>query len=239
MTCQATSETANAQFTLVDAGAGRTALRSSNGKYVRYSASDNKLYADATTLESNEQFTLNRLNRSVAIQGPNSLYVSQNANDPVLCSKSVLAGWEYFLMTSLSTTQGPPAIPLGVAISDGTVSWKSMLGATHYSVQRRTSSGGRFRPSLPVFLPPLSPIPPTSGATNSYRIISHAGTYTSQPSAEVGFVYSPLPTGWIQQDIGSVGLAGSTTYLDTTFTLKGSGADIEELPMGAILFPKF
>ena len=229
LTCQATSETANAQFTLVDAGAGRTALRSSNGKYVRYSASDNRLYADATTLASNEQFTLNRLNRSVAIQGPNSLFLTQNANDPVLCSKSIISGWEYFLMTSLSTTQGPPAIPLGVAISDGTVSWKSMLGATHYSVQRRTSSGESLFQTIATDISATSftDPSPTSGATNSYRIISHAGTYTSQPSAEVGFVYSPLPTGWIQQDIGSVGLAGSTTYLDTTFTLKGSGADIE------------
>ena len=228
LTCEATSETANAQFTLVDAGAGRTALRASNGKYVRYSASD-KLYADATTLGSNEQFTLNRLNRSVAIQGPNSLFLTQNANDPVLCSKSILAGWEYFMVTTLSATQGPPAIPLGVAISGGTVSWKSMLGATHYSVQRRTSSGGSSFQTIATDISATSftDPSPTSGATNSYRIISHAGTYTSQPSAELGFVYSPLPTGWIQQDIGSVGLAGSTTYLDTTFTLKGSGADIE------------
>jgi len=229
LTCQATSETANAQFTLVDAGGGRTAFRASNGKYVRYSSSDNKLYADATKLGSNEQFTLNRLNRSVAIQGPNSLFLTQNANDPVLCSKSIISGWEYFLMTSLSTTQGPPAIPLGVAISDGTVSWKSMLGTTHYSVQRRTSSGESSFQTIATDISATSftDPSPTSGATNSYRIISHAGTYTSQPSAEVGFVYSPLPTGWIQQDIGSVGLAGSTTYLDTTFTLKGSGADIE------------
>jgi regulation of enolase protein 1 (concanavalin A-like superfamily) len=155
--------------------------------------------------------------------------LTQNANDPVLCSKSIISGWEYFLMTSLSTTQGPPAIPLGVAISDGTVSWKSMLGTTHYSVQRRTSSGESSFQTIATDISATSftDPSPTSGATNSYRIISHAGTYTSQPSAEVGFVYSPLPTGWIQQDIGSVGLAGSTTYLDTTFTLKGSGADIE------------
>ena len=229
LTCEAPSETDNTRFTLVDAGAGRTALRASNGKYVRYSASDTNLYADATTLGSNEQFTLNRLNRSVAIQGPNSLFLTQNANDPVLCSKSILAGWEYFMVTTLSATQGPPAIPLGVAISGGTVSWKSMLGATHYSVQRRTSSGGSSFQTIATDISATSftDPSPTSGATNSYRIISHAGTYTSQPSAEVGFVYSPLPTGWIQQDIGSVGLAGSTTYLDTTFTLKGSGADIE------------
>jgi regulation of enolase protein 1 (concanavalin A-like superfamily) len=229
LTCESTSEADNTRFTLVDAGGGRTALRSTNGKYVRYSASDNKLYADADSLGTDEQFTLNRLNRSVAIQAPNSLFVSQNANDPVLCSKSILAGWEYFMVTTLSATQGPPAIPLGVAISGGTVSWKSMLSATHYSVQRRTSSGGSSFQTIATDISATSftDPSPTSGATNSYRIISHAGTYTSQPSAEVGFVYSPLPTGWIQQDIGSVGLAGSTTYLDTTFTLKGSGADIE------------
>jgi regulation of enolase protein 1 (concanavalin A-like superfamily) len=104
-----------------------------------------------------------------------------------------------------------------------------MLSATHYSVQRRTSSGGSSFQTIATDISATSftDPSPTSGATNSYRIISHAGTYTSQPSAEVGFAYSPLPTGWIQQDIGSVGLAGSTTYLDTTFTVKGSGADIE------------
>jgi regulation of enolase protein 1 (concanavalin A-like superfamily) len=234
LTCEATSETANAQFTLVDAGAGRTALRASNGKFIRYSASDNKLYADATTLGSNEQFNLNRLNRSVAIQAPNSLFVSQNANDPVLCSKSIISGWEYFLMTSLSTTQGPPAIPLGVAISDGTVSWKSMLGTTHYSVQRRTSSGGSSFQTIATDISATSftDPSPTSGATNSYRIISHAGTYASQPSAEVGFVFSGLPAGWNQQDIGTVGLAGTTTFSGSAITLQGSGADIWETADG-------
>jgi regulation of enolase protein 1 (concanavalin A-like superfamily) len=233
LTCEATSETANAQFTLVDAGAGRTAFRASNGKYVRYSASDNKLYADATNLGSDEQFTLNHLNRSVAIQGPNSLFLTQNANDPVLCSKSIISGWEYFLMSSLSTTQGAPATPLGVAISNGTISWKSMAGATRYSVQRRTSSGGAFETiatdiSATSFTDPSH----TSGATNSYRIISYAGTYASQPSAEVGFVFSGLPTGWNQQDIGSVGLAGTTTFSGSTITLQGSGADIWETADG-------
>jgi regulation of enolase protein 1 (concanavalin A-like superfamily) len=234
LTCEATSETANAQFTLVDAGAGCTALRASNGKYVRYSASDNKLYADATTLGSDEQFSLNRLNRSVAIRGPNSLFLTQNANDPVLCSKSILAGWEYFMVTTLSATQGPPAIPLGVAISGGTVSWKSMLSATHYSVQRRTSSGGSSFQTIATDISATSftDPSPTSGATNSYRIISHAGTYTSQPSAEVGFVFSGLPAGWNQQDIGTVGLAGTTTFSGSAITLQGSGADIWETADG-------
>jgi regulation of enolase protein 1 (concanavalin A-like superfamily) len=218
---------------LVDAGDGRTALLAGNGQYVRYSASDNKLYADATSLGADEQFRLNKLNRSVAIQAPNSLFVSQNANDPVLCDKSVLAGWEYFLMTSLSTTRGAPAAPLGVSLVDGTIFWKAMFGATHYSVQRRTSSSGPFQTiATDLTSTSFTDPSPVNGATNTYRVLSHAGTYDSPPSAEVGFLAAALPADWTGRDIGSVGVPGSATFLDGTFTLKGSGADIWETADG-------
>ena len=233
LTCEAISETDNTRFTLVDAGDGRTALLAGNGQYVRYSASDNKLYADATSLGADEQFRLNTLNRSVAIQAPNSLFVSQNANDPVLCEKSVLAGWEYFLMTSLSTTRGAPAAPLGVSLVDGTIFWKAMFGATHYSVQRRTSSSGPFQTiATDLTSTSFTDPSPVNGATNTYRVLSHAGTYDSPPSAEVGFLAAALPADWTGRDIGSVGVPGSATFLDGTFTLKGSGADIWETADG-------
>ena len=35
-----------------------------------------------------------------------------------------------------------------------------------------------------------------------------------------------LPTPWVSQDIGNVGLAGSTGYVNGTFSLSGAGADI-------------
>lgn len=233
LTCEATSETDNTQFTLVDAGAGRTALLAGNGKYVRYSEADKKLYADADSLGPDEQFTLNRLNRSVAIQAPNSLYVSQNADNPVLCDKSVIAGWEYFLMTSLSTTQGPPAAPLGVSVNNGTISWRTMLGATHYSVERRTSSGDSFQTIATDLAGASFTDPsPVSGATNTYRVISHAGTYTSPPSAEVDLLSVALPAGWTGQDIGSVGVPGRAAFLNGSFALQGSGADIWETADG-------
>jgi regulation of enolase protein 1 (concanavalin A-like superfamily) len=233
LTCEATSETDNTRFTLVDAGNGRTALLTGNGQYVRYSASDKKLYADAASVGADEQFRLNQLNRSVAIQAPNSLFVSQNANNPVLCDKSVLAGWEYFLMTPLSTTRGAPAAPLGVSMNNGTISWRTMLGATHYSVERRTSSSGSFQAIATDLTGTSFTDPaPVNGATNTYRVLSHAGTYDSPPSAEVGFLAAALPAGWTGRDIGSVGVPGSATFLDGTFTLKGSGADIWETADG-------
>lgn len=233
LTCEATSETDNTRFTLVDAGAGRTALLAGHGKYVRYSAADKMLYADADSLGPDEQFTLNRLNRSVAIQAPNSLYVSQNADDPVLCDKSVIAGWEYFLMTSLSTTQGAPAAPLGVSLNDGAISWRSMLGATHYSIERRTSSGGSFQTiATDIADTSFTDPSPVNGATNTYRVISHAGTYASSPSAENAFLSAALPADWTGQDIGSVGVPGSAAFLNGTFALQGSGADIWETADG-------
>jgi regulation of enolase protein 1 (concanavalin A-like superfamily) len=100
-------------------------------------------------------------------------------------------------------------------------------------VQRRTSSGGSFETiAADISATSFTDPSPASGVTNSYRIISHAGTYASQPSAEVGFVFSGLPTGWNQQDIGSVGLVGTSAFLGTTFTLQGSGADIWETTDG-------
>ena len=229
LTCEAGSDTDNAQFTLIDAGAGRTALLAGNGKYVRYSADDDKLYADATSLVPEAQFKFNRLNRSVAIRAPNSLYVSQNGDAPVLCNKSVLAGWEYFLMTTLSTTRGAPAVPTGVGLAEGTISWNAMVGATHYSVERRTSAQGPFE-VIATDLPDTSFTDPSpvNGVTNTYRVVAHAGNYTSAPSSEVGFLSAALPAGWTGRDIGIVGVPGSAAFLDGTFTLQGSGADIWE-----------
>jgi uncharacterized repeat protein (TIGR02543 family) len=50
-------------------------------------------------------------------------------------------------------------------------------------------------------------------------------TATSVP-VTVTVTSSTLPTPWLGQDIGSVGVAGSSGYLNGTFTVTGSGSDI-------------
>ena len=233
LTCQAISETDQARFTLVDAGDGRTALLASNGRYVRYSASDNRLYADSDTIGLNQEFTLNQLNRSVAIKGANARYFSQNGNNPVVCDRTILASWEYFLMTTLSTTQGAPAAPRGVTYANGVVSWKSMVGALRYSVQRSTGIGASFVTIASDLVGTSFSDPnPVADVSNRYRVISHAGTFASAPSSQVSSGPTEptpdpdLPLGDSHQDIGSVGIAGSVTTSNGTYTLKGSGADV-------------
>jgi len=220
LTCSAASETTNTRFTLIDAGNGRTALLASNGRYVRYSAADNKLYADATTVGPNEEFLLNRLNRSVAIQAANSLYVSQNANEAVRSDRSILAGWEYFVVKTLATTQGPPATPLGVALLDGTISWKAMAGATNYTVERRTSTGSTFQ-TIATDISDTSFTDPSLGigALVSYRVISHAGTYNSAPSVEVG----SLPPDLTLPLITGITVTGSQIHLQFSEAMLTTG----------------
>jgi tripartite motif-containing protein 71 len=53
-----------------------------------------------------------------------------------------------------------------------------------------------------------------------------AGNVSSSRSATVIISGAALPTPWLTQDIGSVGLAGSASYANGVFTLKGAGADI-------------
>jgi len=36
----------------------------------------------------------------------------------------------------------------------------------------------------------------------------------------------PLPSGWLDQDVGSVGLAGTASYSNGTFTINAAGAGI-------------
>ena len=50
----------------------------------------------------------------------------------------------------------------------------------------------------------------------------------STTSTPIGITVGSLPSPWLTRDLGSVGVAGSASYANGTFTVKGSGADIED-----------
>jgi hypothetical protein len=81
-----------------------------------------------------------------------------------------------------------------------------------------------------------------SASTSPYGVTWNnvpAGTYSltaqitdslgkSATSAPVGITVASLPAPWAAQDIGNVGITGSTSFAGGTFTVKGSGIDIED-----------
>ena len=58
--------------------------------------------------------------------------------------------------------------------------------------------------------------------TGTSGSLSHTATVTLVVNAATG----GLPTGWTDQDIGSVSIAGSASYSNGTFTVTGSGSSI-------------
>ena len=63
---------------------------------------------------------------------------------------------------------------------------------------------------------------PTS-ATSGSLIVSVAPSMNDSNPVDLTITSSPLPTGWLDQDIGIVGATGSATYGSGTFTANGSG----------------
>ena len=61
-----------------------------------------------------------------------------------------------------------------------------------------------------------------SGASSGVFSVTVNGT----PATSSSFTITPLPPGWTDGDVGSVGVAGSATYANGTFTVEGAGSEI-------------
>ena len=62
-----------------------------------------------------------------------------------------------------------------------------------------------------------------SGATSGPLAVLVAPSMNASNPVAFTVTSQPLPAGWLNQDVGQVGVAGSATYLNGTFTVKGSG----------------
>ncbi len=70
--------------------------------------------------------------------------------------------------------------------------------------------------------------PVTVSSTATLQAIAYESGMVDSPvsSATYTITITGLPNGWTDSDIGSPSLAGSATFSNNTFTIKGSGADI-------------
>ncbi len=66
-----------------------------------------------------------------------------------------------------------------------------------------------------------------SGATSGPLIVSVAPGMDDSNSVKFTVTSAPLPTGWLDQDIGEVGVVGNATYTSGVFTVKGGGCGVE------------
>jgi hypothetical protein len=65
-----------------------------------------------------------------------------------------------------------------------------------------------------------------AGATSGPLVVSVAPSMNDSNPVIFTVTSQPLPNTWLDQDVGSVGLAGSASYTSGTFTVNGAGAGI-------------
>jgi hypothetical protein len=65
-----------------------------------------------------------------------------------------------------------------------------------------------------------------SGATSGPLVVSVAPSMNDSNPVIFTVTSQPLPNTWLDQDVGSVGVAGSASYTSGTFTVNGGGAGI-------------
>ncbi|MFZ0641082.1 MAG: IPT/TIG domain-containing protein [Candidatus Acidiferrales bacterium] len=65
-----------------------------------------------------------------------------------------------------------------------------------------------------------------SGATSGYLAVSVAPSMNDSNPVDFTVTASPLPTGWLDQDVGNVGVAGNASYASGVFTITAAGSNM-------------
>ena len=138
---------------------------------------------------------------------------------------------------SLAVSNPPPPVPTAPAGLTGfgwdkqvDLRWTPSANATGYSVLRAAAVNGAYTTvASNVASAYFSDTTVASGAaTYYYEVSATDSSGTSAASSPVGV--ATVPSGfdaWTHGDIGSVGMAGSASYQDGTYTVAGSGTDIQ------------
>lgn len=117
------------------------------------------------------------------------------------------------------------------AVAGGTeiaLAWSAPITAGNYNVKRGLLNGGPYVTVATTPSPPYHDTGLVSGTTYYYVVsaVNAGGESANSPQVSVTPCGGGLPSGWMGQDIGSVGLAGSSSSCSDSFVVQGGGADI-------------
>jgi RHS repeat-associated protein len=153
-----------------------------------------------------------------------SVYVGLAVNSG---SNSALAT-ATFDSVSISSTASPAPVITSVSATSGSIGSQVVITGTGYGATQASSMvllngtpatiNSWSSTSISITIP--------TGATSGPLVVSVAPGMNDSNPVIFTVTSQPLPSSWLDQDIGSVGVAGSASFLNGTFTVQGAGAQI-------------
>jgi regulation of enolase protein 1 (concanavalin A-like superfamily) len=142
-------------------------------------------------------------------------------------STTSLATASFDSVSIASDVLTPPVIT-AVSATTGTVGSQVSIFGNNFGASQGSSTV--VLNGSPVTVGSWSPtaigITIPTGATSGYLEVLVGPSLNSSNPVVFTVTTQPLPTGWLDTDIGATGLAGSTTYSGGTFTVKAAGQGI-------------
>jgi len=130
-----------------------------------------------------------------------------------------------FDSVSISSTAAPAPMITSVSATTGSIGSQVVITGTGFGASE--SSSLVLLNSSPATINSWSNtsiiITIPAGATSGPLLVSVAPSMNDSNAVNFTVTSQPLPTPWLDQDIGSVGIAGSASYSNGTFTVKGAG----------------
>jgi hypothetical protein len=130
-----------------------------------------------------------------------------------------------FDSVSINSTAAPAPVITSVAPNTGAIGTQAMISGSGFGTSQAGSTvtlngapvtiNSWSNTALSITIP--------SGAVSGPLLVSVAPSMNASNPVTFAVTAQPLPAGWLDQDVGQVGVAGSATYTNGTFTVNGAG----------------
>jgi len=133
-----------------------------------------------------------------------------------------------FDSVSINSTAAPAPVITSASPTTGPIGRQVVISGTGFGAAQNgsivTLNGTQATAS--VWSNTSITITVSPGATSGPLVVSVAPTMNASNPVIFTVTSQPLPAGWLDQDIGPVGIAGSASYANRTFTINGAKTSI-------------
>ena len=130
---------------------------------------------------------------------------------------------------SINSSAAPAPVITGVSATTGSVGSQVVIGGTGFGAAQ--SGSVVMLNAVPVTINFWSDTSITTtipaGATTGLLVVSVAPSMNDSNAVVFTVTSQPLPSGWLDGDVGVVGIEGSATYASGVFTVSGAGRGVD------------